>query len=262
MEKIRIFYKFLAFILCVLILLFFGFMVKLFYIFSIRKHQKGSLIAFWLTKSLVKILGFKITIKNKEFLQPHQSYMISSNHLSYLDIPILQSIIKNNCFISHYELKKNTPILYLMSQAAGSYFIERRNLKNIRKELRDIVKILKSNINIVFFPEGTSTKGEKLLPFHPPFFSASVLAKKNILPLCINYKKINNEPFCLKNRDVICWYREQTHSFKEHLFSVLALKSLEIEIAFLKPITVEGKKARELAEESYKIIDSHFHPAL
>ena len=186
--------------------------------------------------------------------------LIVSNHLSYLDIALMQSILKNNCFVSHHEVKQQNPILYFISKLSGSYFIERRNLKNIRKELRDIAGILKSGVNMVLFPEGTSTNGSGVLPFHTPFFSTASLAHKNILPICINYTHINNEPFGINNRDRICWYKEHSASFLQHLFAFFELKSVKVRVTFCEPIKSEGKNSRTLAEESHKTIKTLFQP--
>ena len=234
-----------------------------------KKYKHLSSVNSFFLNILVHILGIKLSITdlNGNNIQPGQklkhfqknkNYLIVSNHLSYVDIVLLQSILKNNCFISHYEVKEQSPLLYLISQLSGSYFIERRNLKNLRKELRDIAKLLKERVNLTFFPEGTSTDGSSVLPFHAPFFSTAGLADKDILPICINYTHINHESFSIKNRDRICWYRENSASFKQHLFSFFELKSVKVNITFCEPIESKGKNSRTLAKESHKTIEALF----
>ena len=136
------------------------------------------------------------------------------------------------------------------------YFVERRNLKNIRKELRETINILKNGLHLIFFPEGTSTDGSKMLPFHPLFFTTAIQAKKSVLPVCVNYTKVEDECFGLKNRDLICWYDRDGRkvSFTNHLFRLLQLKSIEVTIQFLPPINSANKNSRSLAEESYSLI--------
>ena len=237
---------------------------------NIKKYKKLNIASFTLLNILIRILGIKLTvtdaskniIKHKqipEYLQNNK--LIVSNHLSYLDIALIQSTLKNNCFISHHEIKQQNPILHFISKLSGSYFVERRNLKNIRKELRDVAQILKSGVNLVLFAEGTSTNGSSVLPFHAPFFSTASLANKDILPICINYTHINNEPFSIKNRDQICWYEGQKASFLQHLFSFFELRSVRANITFCDLIEHKGKNSRTLAEESHKTIKALFQPA-
>ena len=236
---------------------------------SIKKYKKLNTAGFILLNILIRIFGMKLTVTdtNKNILKHKQirnrlqnNKLIVSNHLSYLDIALMQSIFKNNCFISHFEVKQQNPILYFISKLSGSYFIERRNLKNIRKELRDIADILKSGVNMVLFPEGTSTNGSGVLPFHAPFFSTVNLAHKDILPICINYTHINNEPFNINNRDRICWYKDHPASFLQHLFAFFELKSVKVNITFCDPIKSEGKNSRTLTEESHQAIKALFQP--
>ena len=250
-----------------ILFIIFSLCVHLIYRNSTKKYKKLTAVSYTLLNILIRIFGIKLTVtdQNKNVLRYKErlkyfqtNKLVVANHLSYIDIALLQSILRNNCFISHHEVKEQNPILYLISKQSGSYFIE-RSLKNIRQELRDIAHILKSEVNLVLFAEGTSTNGSSVLPFHTPFFSTAVLADKNILPICINYTHINNKPFSLKNRDQICWYKENSASFIQHLFSFFALKSVQAHITFCDLIKSKGKNSRTLAEESHQVISALFH---
>lgn len=201
-------------------------------------------------------MGVKIEAKGLEHLKKRENYLIVSNHVSYTDITLIHLFIKNNRFITHYEWQESSPFLNLIATKAGVHFIERRNLKNIRKELREATNVLKQGLHLVFFPEGTSTDGSKILPFHPPFFATALQAQKSILPICINYKKVNNTPLTAKNHNLICWYDHKV-SFATHLLQLLQFKSIEVEILFLPPIDTKGKNSRSLAIESREQIIKH-----
>ena len=201
-------------------------------------------------------MGVKIETKGLEHLKKKKNYLIVSNHVSYTDITLIHLFIKNNRFITHYEWQENNPFLNLISRKAGVHFIERRNLKNIRKELRDATNVLKQGLHLVFFPEGTSTDGSKILPFHPPFFATAIQAQKSVLPICINYRKVNSIPLTAKNHNLICWYDHKV-SFSKHFLQLLQFKSIEVEILFLPPIDTKGKNSRNLAIESRKQIIKH-----
>ena len=259
MKKIRLIYRLLFFLSCVLILVFFSttvsFLVK---DKTLRRKKISSLIRF-LSKKLMKTLSFKIKAEGLNNFQKDQNYLIVANHVGYSDITLLHSFIKNNCFITHYEWQEDSPFLNLIAKKAKVYFIERRNLKNIRTELKETADILKKGLHLVFFPEGTSTNGSRILPFHPLFFTTATRTKTPVLPVCINYKKINNEPVSIKNRDLVYWY-DRKMSFMGHLLKFLQLKSIEVNINFLPPINSESKNSRSLAVESRESIQKHFIP--
>ena len=248
-KKIRLLYRLFYFILCVSILVIFS-TVSEFFIKNKVKHQKkvSKLIQF-LSQKLMKSLGFKITVEGQKHIQKDKNYLFVANHVSYTDITLIHSFICNNRFITHYEWRESSPFLDLISRKAKVYFIERRNLKNIRKELRDTIDILQKGLHLVFFPEGTSTDGSKILSFHPLFFSTAIQAKKSVLPIYINYKKIENQDINSKNKDLVYWY-DHTLSFAKHLLRLAQLKSIEVHIKILPPISSKGKNSRELAEQS------------
>ena len=249
MKKIRLIYRLFFFLLCVFTLATSSTLMALLIRNKVKRQKIVSSLIKFLSKNLMRVMGVKIEAKGLEHLKKKENYLIVSNHVSYTDITLIHLFIKNNRFITHYEWQENNPFLNLIITKAGVYFIERRNLKNIRKELRDATNILKQGLHLVFFPEGTSTDGSKILPFHPPFFATAIQAQKAVLPICINYKKVNNTPLTAKNYNLICWYDPQV-SFLTHLLKVLQFKSIEAEILFLPPINTEGKNSRNLAIES------------
>ncbi len=254
MKKIRLVYRIWVFLSCVLTLVCFSSFAEILIKNKVQKQKKVSALIRLLSKILMRAMGFKVTAKGLKHLQKNKNYLIVANHLSYTDITILHSFIQHNCFITHYEWQENNPFLNLIAKKAGVYFVERRNLKNIRKELRDTTDILKKGLHLVFFPEGTSTDGSKTLPFHPPFFITAIRAKKPVLPIRISYTKIENKEVCANNKDQVYWYGN-TMDFMQHLFRMVQLESVEVCVHFLPPISSENKTSRALAEESRSCFD-------
>ena len=248
-KKIRLVYRLICFLFCISALVVFSTVSGFFIKNKIKQQKKISRLVQIISQILMKSLGFKIIVKGQKHIQRDQNYLIVSNHVSYTDIALINSFIYNNRFITHYEWQENSPFLDLIVRKAEVYFVERRNLKNVRKELRDTTDILKKGLHLVFFPEGTSTDNSKILPFHPLFFSTAISAKKSVLPIYVSYKKINNEKISSKNKHLIYWYDHKV-SFMEHLKQLAQLKSIEAHITFLPPISSKDKNSRKLAEQS------------
>ena len=254
MRKIRLIYRLWVFLSIVSTLVCFNTLCSLLVQDKIKKQKKVSSLIKILSRILMWAMNFKVTVNGLKHLQKNSNYLIIANHVSYTDITVLHSFIQHNCFITHYEWQEESPFLNLIAKNAGVYFVERRNLKNIRKELRDTTNILKNGLSLVFFPEGTSTDGSKTLPFHPPFFITAIRAKKSILPVRIKYKSIENQAINETNKNLVYWYGH-TQNFAQHLFKMAQLKSVEVSVQFLPPISSENKTSRALAQESRSFFD-------
>lgn len=200
-----------------------------FYVFLKRypygmKKILGHIVGIY-SKILIWILGIK-TSHNFKNLDRSKNYFIVSNHLSYIDILVISSIIPTS-FVTSVEMK-NTPFLGQIIQLAGCLFVERRNKSNIKSEISDIENALLNGLNVTVFPEATSTNGERVINFKRSLFLCAMNTKVEILPLTINYKQIDSQPINTQNRDKVCWYGNM--EFAPHLWSLCQLKSVHVEL--------------------------------
>lgn len=179
----------------------------------------------FISRILISILGIKIS-HNLKSIDKSKNYFIVSNHLSYIDILIISSILPTS-FVTSMEMKR-TPFLGQIIQLAGCLFVERRSKKNILNEIGDIENALNKGLNVTVFPEATSTNGEQVLNFKRSLFQSAMNTKVDVLPMTLNYKKVNGEKISLKNRDTVCWYGDM--EFAPHLWSLCKARSIEVEI--------------------------------
>lgn len=169
---------------------------------------------------ILKTLNVKVTSDFE--LNQFKGKTIICNHLSYLDMLIILSKVKTS-FLTSIEIKE-TPFLGQVCQLAGCFFTERRNKKNLSKEVQSVKKYLSTNQNMAFFPEGTSTDASEVLRFKKPFFYPAHELNEDIIAIALNYNHINKKPFSLNNRDLICWYGNKT--FFRHFIKLLKIKSI------------------------------------
>ncbi len=92
-----------------------------------------------------------------------------ANHSSWLDIFALNAC-KRVYFVSKAEVAK-WPGIGWLARATGTVFIE-RNRKKAREQTRVFEERLKAGHKLLFFPEGTSTDGLRVLPFKTTLFAA------------------------------------------------------------------------------------------
>jgi 1-acyl-sn-glycerol-3-phosphate acyltransferase len=206
------------------------------------------------SRLMLRILGVHLCVKHGERLHDSTcARLVVANHLSYIDILIIASIAPS-VFITSVELG-NTLVLGMLARLAGSIFVERRNASNLRQEISIIHGLLRDSFRIVLFPEGTTSNGDQIQPFKKSFFHAAILAKAEILPVCIRYTGVNGEPMNKYNRDSIFYYGDI--SFFRHFHRLLSLASVDVEITSLNIIDVQEKDNRKnLAVRAYDQISA------
>ena len=90
------------------------------------------------------------------------------NHTSYLDIPILGSIIPS-AFVSKAEVA-DWPFFGILAKLQQTVFIERR-ASRVGEQRNQLRQHLEKGESLILFPEGTSSIGLTALPFKSSFFS-------------------------------------------------------------------------------------------
>jgi 1-acyl-sn-glycerol-3-phosphate acyltransferase len=152
---------------------------------------------------------------------------------------------------------KETPFLGQLCLLGGCLFVERRSKAGLINEVTELAEALKLGLNVVIFPEATSTNGEDVIRFKRPLFQAGLNAEASILPLCLNYKTLDDEKITIKNRDKVFWYGDM--GFGQHALKLLQHKKVIIELTILpayKAFDFPGKN--ELTQHTYVAIHSHY----
>ncbi|TXT18635.1 MAG: 1-acyl-sn-glycerol-3-phosphate acyltransferase, partial [Planctomycetota bacterium] len=95
--------------------------------------------------------------------QPPVSGCLVSNHLSYLDIVVLGAA-QPLVFVAKSEVAQ-WPVLGWLAQAGGTLFIERARRADVKRVSESMAYSVKQGAVVAFFPEGTSSDGQSVLPF-------------------------------------------------------------------------------------------------
>lgn len=210
-------------------------------------------------KSLSYISGVRIIVKGRTNLPQTPGILIISNHLTYLDGVVIGSILPV-IYLSKKAVK-NWPLIGWMTTISGTIFIDRKKKEDSPKYIEEIAKKLNSSVNVLLFPEGTSTNGENIRDFQSVLFGAPLIYKSSILPITIQYIKINGVPLSNLNRDQICWYGQT--SFYKHLWQLLQKRKIEVIVNILPAIDTNrfensslGRK--ELSKYAFDVINREY----
>lgn len=213
------------------------------------------------TLLLRTILDIKVTVSGNEGQLERGGYVIISNHFSYVDGIILGSLFPV-IFVSKKEVK-SWPIIGQWNTLCGTIFINRQRKKLVSLLVEEMSRKIMQEANILLFPEGTSTNGERMLPFQTAPLEAPLRKRAIIVPITLTYKSIEDQPLSVANRDLVYWYGDM--KFVNHFWKLLSLRSIEALVTiqpkiecFRYPDNSAGR--RKLAEDCYNRVLGRFTP--
>lgn len=185
---------------------------------------------------------------------PPPPFFLVSNHLSYTDVPALRVILEG-VFVAKGEME-NWFLAGRIVRDMGTIFINRQNRRDIPRAGEEVIEKLNEGEGVIVFPEGTSTKGEEVLPFNSSFLEFAAKSDLAVSYASISYQTPDGEP---KASDVVCWWEDI--SFGAHLWRLFKLRGFTATVTFGEnPIANPNRKV--LAHELREKVKEKFIPVL
>jgi lyso-ornithine lipid O-acyltransferase len=176
-----------------------------------------------LTFLLRAILNIKVTVVGDGGQLEAGDHVIISNHLGYIDGFVLGSLFPV-VFVSKREVKK-WPVIGLWTILCGTIFINRQKKDQVRLLVSEMSRKLKEGANILLFPEGRATNGERMLPFQTAPLAAPLRNGSIIVPVSLVYKSVDDKAVSKANRDSLYCYDDM--AFVPHFWKLLSLRQIE-----------------------------------
>ena len=111
--------------------------------------------------------------------------LLVANHISWLDILVIHAA--RYCrFVSKSDIR-DWPMVGTLATAAGTLYIERSRRKDALRMVRDMAQALQEGDVLAVFPEGTTSDGLNLLPFHANLIESAVAAQAPVQPLALRF---------------------------------------------------------------------------
>lgn len=111
--------------------------------------------------------------------------LLVANHLSWLDILSIHAA-RHVRFVSKSGVR-HWPLIGTLSDGAGSLYIERERRRDALRVVHHMTEALRKGELIAVFPEGTTSDGRGLLPFHANLLQAAISSGAPVLPAAIRY---------------------------------------------------------------------------
>jgi len=182
-------------------------------------------------RGVCRIVGVKATITGT----PPQDALIVSNHVSYLDIPLIASYV-DAVFVAKAEIQ-DWPLIGRVCRGIDTIFIDRNSKRDVVKVGEEMEARLAIGLGVVFFPEGTSSTGESVLPFRPSLFE---VAARDLVPVhhaAVRYSVPDGEPPATES---VAWVGEA--HFLRHAIGMLQLSEISAELVFGAEPVVDGDR--------------------
>jgi 1-acyl-sn-glycerol-3-phosphate acyltransferase len=192
---------------------------------------------------------FGIRVRVRGQVAKARPLLLVSNHFTYLDVPVLGSILPVR-FTPKTEVG-SWPVIGLFCRMSRCIFIDRRPSQTKRNQA-ELIRAVRRGDLISLFPEGTTNEGTSLLPFRSSYFSLAVSPYNvTVQPLTVRYAEIDGKPMQREWLPLVGWYGEMT--FFPHFLALLSLPSITVEIEFLPPLPPNADR-KALALQAREVI--------
>jgi 1-acyl-sn-glycerol-3-phosphate acyltransferase len=183
---------------------------------------------------------------------PRPPFLLVANHLSYLDVLVLASRLP--CiFVSKAEVR-GWPLLGPICTVLGTLYIDRGQRRDIPRVMAGIEAALDRGLGVVFFPEGTSSKGETVAPFKPSLLELPVRLGRPVHHATLGYRTPPGEP---PAQEAVCFAGDVP--FARHAWGILELRGIVASL-HLDPEPIAEADRKLLAERLRGAILARFAP--
>jgi len=171
----------------------------------------------WAVRLSVKFLGIKLDVGGLEHVDPTNSYVFMANHLSFIDGPLLVTLIPHRVRVILKKVIFSIPVLGTGMRYVGFVPVDRKGIKAGKASIERAARLMKERgYSFLVFPEGTRSLDGNLGKFKRGGFFLALESGAPIVPIEIKgtFGLMPKGSFFVKKGD--------------------------IRVTFLKPIPVRG----------------------
>lgn len=215
----------------------------------------------WYHRQVCKILGIRIEVDGD--VVRDRPVLLVANHTSWLDIPVLSAVAPVS-FVAKKEVA-GWPFVSALARLQRSVFVDRARRSAVGQAAGEIVTRLAQGDTVVLFAEGTSSDGNRVLPFMTSLFAAAKPSAKAggdeaadavVQPLSLVYTRLHGIPLGRADRPLVGWYGDM--EMRGHAWRLLKLGPLDVRIRVGAPVPLaDFADRKELARHSEAEVREH-----
>lgn len=165
--------------------------------------------------------------------------LLVANHISWLDILVLHAA--GFCrFVAKSDVQR-WPVIGMMASAAGTLYIERASRRDALRVVHHMCDALVRGEVLAVFPEGTTSDGRALLPFHANLLQAALSARAAVQPVALDF--VDRQTGALSLAPI--YIGEQ--SLIDSVWRTLTTAGIRAVVSYGAPQASEGRERRAWA---------------
>ena len=171
-----------------------------------------------------------------------------SNHVSWADILVIGSIAPV-AFVAKREVR-DWPLVGITAELQRTVFVDRTRRHQTAETVGEIVKRLAGGTSVVLFAEGTSSDGNRVLPFRSALLGAveETAARGDadsilIQPMAITYTGQHGIPMGRQHRPLVAWYGDL--DFLPHIKALIGQGAVDAVVSYGEPVTADSATDRK-----------------
>jgi 1-acyl-sn-glycerol-3-phosphate acyltransferase len=166
--------------------------------------------------------------------------LVVANHVSWLDILAINAACPCR-FVSKADVRR-WPLLGWLVACGGTLFIERERKRDALRVVHQVAEALKDGHTVAVFPEGTTSEGHGLLPFHANLLQAAVATATPVQPVAVRFRD------ALEPVSRAAAYVGDTHLLRS-LWQVVTARQLGVRVTWLPPVDTRHAERRALSTQ-------------
>lgn len=206
--------------------------------------QKEEQIRSWALALLLQ-MGIKLVIIGKP--PTRGPLLMVCNHISWLDIYVIYAAC--HCrFVAKADVRR-WPFIGTLADAVGTLFIERESRRDTLRVVQYMAERLRCADVLALFPEGTSSEGVRVLPFHANLLQAAIAANAPVLPVALRFADAATGELSLAP----CYINDDT--LLGSIWRTLTAPPLCAVVTFGAPQSAQGRDRRVWAADLRVAVD-------
>lgn len=223
-------------------------------------HRGARRFPHWYHRNVCRLLGLRIDVEGE--VVRDRPVLLVANHTSWLDIPVLSAVAPVS-FVAKKEVG-GWPFVSALARLQRSVFVDRSRRTAVGQATSEILSRLAQGDTIVLFAEGTSSDGNRVLPFMTSLFAAAKPSEKSAQPvpdavvqtLSLVYTRLHGIPLGRNDRPMVGWYGDM--EMTSHAWELLKAGPLDVRIRVGAPVPLASFADRkELARHSEAQVREH-----
>ena len=199
----------------------------------------------WWASAMMSLLGVKLRKSGNVPKTYSGGALVVANHISFVDIFAISSVIPAT-FVSKSDVT-SWPILGWMAAKAGTLFIERGSRRAAHRVQEQMVERLLDGHIVAIFPEGTTSNGKAVLPFHAALLQSAIDAKADVVCVSLSYLDRDGQP-----SERAAYVGDKT--LLACLWQIVTSGGLQVRIRWTETLSAPHGDRRHLSSHAHRVI--------